>query len=344
MRASLAPRTKSRPSIGCANGDSSAGPEMACSISATSSAVRAIGPVTCSVSHTQSVGCVGTNPTDGRNPVTPQNAAGIRSEPPRSVPSARAIMPVARAAAPPPVEPPADFVGIPRISRASKHLVERVGAGRKLRAVRLAENHGTRCAQPADDKRIFLGYVVCVNRRPERRPQTRDWRDVLDADRQSAQRSRIVSFLDPAIELHGVIERLRIQRDDGVQRRVELPDALEARLHRFRDGHFPRGDSPAATLLRKGRQDSRRPISHERDGAAERRFAAFEFPREAPENQPLVLQLRQRRYRRRDSRCACSLSGTGRCASAGTPSPGNSLSTASFPPNFSSACLRTRSQ
>jgi len=35
----------------------------------------------------------------------------MRSEPPRSVPSASAIMPVARAAAPPPVEPPALRVG-----------------------------------------------------------------------------------------------------------------------------------------------------------------------------------------------------------------------------------------
>ena len=54
-------------------------------------------------------GCVGTSPTDGRNPMTPQKAAGMRSDPPRSVPSASAIMPVASAAAPPPVDPPADL-------------------------------------------------------------------------------------------------------------------------------------------------------------------------------------------------------------------------------------------
>ena len=44
-------------------------------------------------------------------PTTPQNEAGIRSDPPRSVPSPSAIMPVASAAQPPPVEPPALFVG-----------------------------------------------------------------------------------------------------------------------------------------------------------------------------------------------------------------------------------------
>src|SRR5206468_1979289 len=47
------------------------------------------------------------HPLDGRSPTTPQNDAGIRSDPPKSVPSASAIMPVTSPAAPPPVEPPA---------------------------------------------------------------------------------------------------------------------------------------------------------------------------------------------------------------------------------------------
>src|SRR6185503_11266596 len=55
------------------------------------------------------MGCVGTRPTDGRSPTTPQNDAGMRSDPPRSVPSASAIIPLASAAAPPPVDPPALF-------------------------------------------------------------------------------------------------------------------------------------------------------------------------------------------------------------------------------------------
>jgi hypothetical protein len=42
-----------------------------------------------------------------RKPTTPQWAAGPRSEPPRSVPSAMGHMPVASAAADPPLEPPA---------------------------------------------------------------------------------------------------------------------------------------------------------------------------------------------------------------------------------------------
>src|SRR5882672_8503011 len=42
-----------------------------------------------------------------RKPTTPQRAAGPRSEPPRSVPCAMGHMPVASAAADPPLEPPA---------------------------------------------------------------------------------------------------------------------------------------------------------------------------------------------------------------------------------------------
>src|SRR3954463_14146011 len=70
-----------------------------------------MGPDTCSVSHTQSDGSVGTRPADGRMPTIPQKLAGMRSDPPRSVPSAIAIMPVASPTAPPPVEPPALFAG-----------------------------------------------------------------------------------------------------------------------------------------------------------------------------------------------------------------------------------------
>src|SRR5437899_9247138 len=103
--------TKLRPAVGWDRGETGLAPATACSISATSWAVRATGPSTWSVSHVQSAGYVGTSPTDGLRPTTPQNDAGIRSDPPRSVPSASAIIPVTRPAAPPPVEPPALRVG-----------------------------------------------------------------------------------------------------------------------------------------------------------------------------------------------------------------------------------------
>ena len=45
------------------------------------------------------------------SPDTPQNAAGIRIEPPVSVPSASATAPVASATAEPPLEPPGTRAG-----------------------------------------------------------------------------------------------------------------------------------------------------------------------------------------------------------------------------------------
>ena len=47
-------------------------------------------------------------PFVGLSPASPQNAAGIRIEPPPSVAVAMAVMPAASAAAEPPLEPPGD--------------------------------------------------------------------------------------------------------------------------------------------------------------------------------------------------------------------------------------------
>src|SRR2546425_12725105 len=101
--------------MGCASGASGLGPHTACSIKAASAAVRATGPVTWSVSHGQSLGHVGTSPTDGRSPTTPQNEAGRRGEPPRPGPSASANIPVASPPPPPPADPPADQGRAPRL-------------------------------------------------------------------------------------------------------------------------------------------------------------------------------------------------------------------------------------
>src|SRR5919197_5361244 len=75
-------------------------------MSAVSATMRAMGPLTLHGSHASGAGYTGTSPGEVRNPTTPQNDAGSRSEPPRSVPWASGPSPVASATAPPPVEPP----------------------------------------------------------------------------------------------------------------------------------------------------------------------------------------------------------------------------------------------
>ena len=59
---------------------------MTDSIRAMSATVRAIGPCTLSESQALALGHTGTQPGEVRKPTTPQNAAGSRSEPPRSEP------------------------------------------------------------------------------------------------------------------------------------------------------------------------------------------------------------------------------------------------------------------
>src|SRR6267378_2147986 len=87
-------------------GERSSGPAMTESMSAVSATVRAIGPVTPIESQPSAFGWYGTSPGLVLKPTTPQNAAGVRSEPPVSEPWAIGPMPVASATAAPPLEPP----------------------------------------------------------------------------------------------------------------------------------------------------------------------------------------------------------------------------------------------
>ena len=72
--------------------------------------MRAIGP-TCDTGPKGLAGQAGTRPKVGLRPGRPQNAHGIRIEPPPSVPSASGTMPAASAAELPPLEPPGVLVG-----------------------------------------------------------------------------------------------------------------------------------------------------------------------------------------------------------------------------------------
>src|SRR5690242_13597566 len=77
----------------------------------TSGTVRAIGPATGKLLHPRGLRSFGTNPGVGRKPTIPENAAGLRSDPPVSEPEHIGTMPVASATAEPPDDPAADFSG-----------------------------------------------------------------------------------------------------------------------------------------------------------------------------------------------------------------------------------------
>src|SRR5439155_1682345 len=104
-------RAAERNGVGSRGNDSgSAGcsPLMASSSSARSSILRAIGPCTVRLRSILAAGVCATLPMLGRIPTTPQKLAGLRSEPPMSVPCASHAVPVARATAAPPEEPAAE--------------------------------------------------------------------------------------------------------------------------------------------------------------------------------------------------------------------------------------------
>ena len=70
--------------------------------------MRAIGPWTVILRSIDDSGVCATRPMLGRMPTMPQKLAGLRSEPPMSVPCASQAVPVASATAAPPEEPAAD--------------------------------------------------------------------------------------------------------------------------------------------------------------------------------------------------------------------------------------------
>src|SRR5512133_2714808 len=69
--------------------------------------VCAIGPAWSKVGASGKTPSSGTSPKVGLKPTTAQQAAGMRIDPPDSVPSAASAKPAASAAAEPPLDPPA---------------------------------------------------------------------------------------------------------------------------------------------------------------------------------------------------------------------------------------------
>src|SRR6185503_10583749 len=102
-------RAKTLPGSACVVGERGSGPVIAESNSAASSTVRAIGPSDHNVSHAFGNGQLGTRPGVGRKTTTLQKLAGLRSDEPRSEPSANGNIPLATATAAPPDEPPQVF-------------------------------------------------------------------------------------------------------------------------------------------------------------------------------------------------------------------------------------------
>src|SRR5260363_118580 len=89
------------------NGSPGSGPVMTSSASAVSRTLREITPsLEAPYQYSPKPGPEDTRPRDGFSPNRPQQAAGMRMEPPPSLPAAIGTTPEATAAAAPPLEPP----------------------------------------------------------------------------------------------------------------------------------------------------------------------------------------------------------------------------------------------
>src|SRR5579871_1856186 len=103
----------SRSPIGADNGSQSSPPCTTLNNARTSATVRAIGPITPSHAKAPVLGgkcpVEATRPGVGLNPQIPEKCAGVRIEPPPSLPTPPIELPEAIAAASPPLEPPAEY-------------------------------------------------------------------------------------------------------------------------------------------------------------------------------------------------------------------------------------------
>src|SRR5215831_8959940 len=92
------------------SGARESGPAIVLRAKARSAIERPRHPLVLNVSHANEAFGFGTRPMEGRKPATLQNAAGLRKEPPVSLPVATGTSPQASATAAPPDEPPQVFV------------------------------------------------------------------------------------------------------------------------------------------------------------------------------------------------------------------------------------------
>src|SRR5579872_6785484 len=113
-RTPLKPRVSGRantaPGSFSESGARGSGPAIVLRTKARSATDRPRHPEVLRVDHANAAFGSGTRPTVGRKPTTLQNAAGLRREPPASLPSATGTIPQASATAAPPEDPPHVFV------------------------------------------------------------------------------------------------------------------------------------------------------------------------------------------------------------------------------------------
>ena len=133
----------------------------------------------------------GTSPGVGRRPTTPFQAAGLRSEPPRSLPSAIGSIRQASAAAAPPLEPPAERVVSHGLRVAPKTGLNVCEPAPHSGVLVLPTMIAPAARSALDEQRVGGRHVVAEERRAVRRAHAGRVDQILVRDRQAVQRRQI---------------------------------------------------------------------------------------------------------------------------------------------------------
>ena len=179
----------------------------------------------------------------------PHAAAGMRIDPPVSVPSVASAMPAATLTADPPLDPPGDRVGSCGLRAGPERRVLVRGAERELVQVRLADDDGAGLAQLRDRRRVATGDVALAHARRRSRRRAPDVEEILDRHRHAVQRTAVVSGRQLAVRLARLPPRLvRHDEDERVQARVVGLDAPQALLGDLLRRHFRARAAAGRTL------------------------------------------------------------------------------------------------
>ena len=149
--------------------------------------------------NSSAAGPTATLPGEVRKPKTLFQAAGLRSEPPMSLPSATGSMSSASATAAPPLDPPDVSRWIEGVARRAEHVVVALRAKAEFRHVGLADDDGAGGAHALDDVAVLLRHEIGEDARAESGAQALRQRQVLDRDRQAEQRPGLGAVGQPEV-------------------------------------------------------------------------------------------------------------------------------------------------
>ena len=181
-------------------------------------------------------------PMAGRRPATPVIEAGIRTEPPVSVPSAASAISAANHGAGAAAGPPRNALRVPRVSALADHRIGRDDAPCQLLHVGLADQHGALRLESPDHGSVAVGDMVRKVGGAAGGAHACRLDIVFEGDGHAVEEAEPAPPGRRPVAGIGLLPRpLRRGGDHRVKRGIELLDPREATLDRRPRGAGRRG-------------------------------------------------------------------------------------------------------